>query len=61
MEFEIKFYKDESGKSPVEEFLLGLVKKNKTLLARTRQGIEKLRNKAYHREPLSKRVERGLW
>jgi len=61
MEFKILFYKDKSGKNPVEEFLLELVKSNRTLVARTRQGIEKLRNKTYHREPLSKYVEPGLW
>jgi phage-related protein len=30
-------------------------------LAKTREGIEKLRNRAYHREPLSKHIEPGLW
>ena len=41
--------------------MLELAKSNKTLVARTRQGIEKLRNRAYHKEPLSKYVEPGLW
>lgn len=61
MEFEIIFYKDEKGKSPVEEFMLELEKSNKVLTAKTRQGIEKLRNKTYHKEPLSKYLETGLW
>ena len=61
MEFEILFYKDESGKSPVEEFILKLGKNNRELTAKTMQGIDKLRNRAYHREPLSKHLESELW
>lgn len=61
MEFEIIFYKDRLGKSPVEKFILELGKSNRILTAKTRQGIEKLRNRAYHREPLSKHLESGLW
>ena len=61
MEFEIIFYKDEEGNSPIEEFLLGLARSNRELVAKTRQGIEKLRNRTYHREPLSKHIEPGLW
>lgn len=61
MEFRIEFYREVSGQSPVEEFLLTLAKNNRVLLARTREGITKLRYRAYHREPLSKHVEAGLW
>ena len=61
MDFKIVFYKDSLGKSPIEEFFLKLVGNNRSLLAKTREGIEKLRNRAYHREPLSKYIEQGLW
>ena len=61
MDFEIIFYKDSTGKSPIEEFLLDLAKINTTLVTKTKSGIEKLRNRAYHREPLSKHIEPGLW
>lgn len=61
MDFEIIFYKDNTRKSPVEEFLLKLAITNRVLVARAREGIEKLRHKAYHKEPLSKHVEPGLW
>jgi len=61
VEFEILFYKDEKDNSPIEEFLLELGKSNRTLVSQTRRGIEKLRNRAYHREPLSKHLEAGLW
>ena len=61
MDFEIIFYKDRSGKNLIEEFVLELAKSNRILAAKTRQGIEKLKNKAYHREPLSKYLEPNLW
>lgn len=61
MDFAIAFYKDNSGKNPIEEFLLELEKSNKVLVVRTKQGIEKLRNRFYHKEPLSKYIEPGLW
>lgn len=61
MEFEIILYKDGSGNCPVEEFMLGLVRTNKVLFNETTKGIEKLRHRTYHKEPLSKYLEPGLW
>lgn len=61
MEFEIIFYKDPKGKSPVEEFFLELGKSNQTLLVKSRHNISKLRYRFYHKEPLSKYIEPGLW
>lgn len=61
MDFEIIFYKDAQGNNPIEEFFLELAKDNKVLLSQARKGIEKLRNRSYHREPLSKHIEPGLW
>lgn len=61
MEFEIIFYKDAQGNNPVEGFILELGETNRVLAAKTQQGIEKLRNRVYHREPLSKHIESGLW
>ena len=61
MDFEILIYKDNSGNSPVEEFLLKLEISNKDLVAQARKGVEKLRNRVYHRNPLSKYLEPGLW
>lgn len=61
MEFEIVYYKNNAGKFPVEEFLLALAKTNEELQAKSFQGIAKLRNRAYHKEPLSKHLESGLW
>ncbi len=61
MEFEINYYKDRFGRMPVEEFLLELDKTNIALQAKAFQGIGKLRNRTYHKEPLSKHLESGLW
>lgn len=61
MDFKIIFYKDDNNNVPIEKFLTELAKTNQVLLAQTLKGIEKLRNKAYHREPLSKYLESQLW
>ena len=61
MEFEIECYKDSSGNGPVEEFLLELEKSNLRLVFKTREAIDRLRNRVYHREPFSKYIEPGLW
>ena len=61
MEFKITYYKDSSGNDPIHEFLLGVAKSKPDLFAQTIKGIEKLRNRAYHKEPLSKYIEVGLW
>ncbi|MBI4037679.1 type II toxin-antitoxin system RelE/ParE family toxin [Candidatus Curtissbacteria bacterium] len=61
MDFKIVYYKDRSGKSPIEEFLLDLAVTNELLFNQTSKGLGKLRNRAYHNEPLSKYLESGLW
>lgn len=61
MEFAVTLYKDSSGKSPIEEFLLVLLRTNKVLFNEASKGIEKLRHRFYHKEPLSKYLEPGLW
>lgn len=61
MEFEIIYYKDSEGDRPVEKLLLELKKINSILAGKTIKGLEKLKNRAYHKEPLSKYLEPGLW
>ncbi len=61
MDFKIEYYKDSSGNSPIEEFLLKLKNSNNPLAEQTLKGLEKLKNRAYHKEPLSKHIESGLW
>lgn len=61
MDFKIEYYKGSSGKSPIEEFLLELKRSNNPLAEQILKGLEKLKNRAYHKEPLSKHLESGLW
>lgn len=61
MEFQIVFFKDSNGKSPIEEFLDELERKNQSLFDQTLKSFEKLKNRVYHKEPLSKYLEPGLW
>ncbi len=61
MEFQIIYYKDKDGKALVEELLIKLKIANNPLAQQAFKGLDKIRNRAYHREPLSKYVEPGLW
>jgi len=61
MEFEIKFYYDSKGSSPIEEFLQELKRSNQLLAEHTFKALGKLRYRFYHTEPLSKYIEPGLW
>ncbi len=61
MDFKIVYYKDNSGNSPIEEFLLELKRSNNPLAEQALKGLEKLKKRVYHKEPLSKYLELGLW
>lgn len=61
MEFKIDYYQDKNGEKLVEIFLQNLEIINNRLAKQAYIGIEKLRNRAYHKEPLSKHLESGLW
>lgn len=61
MDFKIVYFKNSIGDAPVEKFLLELKALNNPLAEQAFKGLEKLKNRAYHREPLSKYLEPGLW
>ncbi|MDO8452923.1 MAG: type II toxin-antitoxin system RelE/ParE family toxin [bacterium] len=61
MDFKILYYRDGSGNDPVHEFLLDVSRTNLALYNQFARGLEKLRNRVYHKEPLSKHLESGLW
>jgi phage-related protein len=61
MEFEVEFYVTVNGQSPVREFLLELKASDRDDFAAVAAGLEKLRNRQYHREPLSKAMGDGLF
>jgi|SRR3989338_6292013 len=62
MQFEIHFYTEHKNKiGPVERFLESLKAKNGSLWVRTIAGLNKLKHKQYHKEPLSKSLGCSLW
>ncbi len=61
MDFKIVFYKNSKKVEIVRLFLFDLSKSNRTLAQQTFKGLEKLRNNYYHKEPLSKYLEKNLW
>ena len=61
MEFTVEFYETETGHSPVREFLEQLRATDPGDFAAVLAGLAKLRNRQYHREPLSKALGGGLF
>jgi len=60
MEFSIEFYENKEGKCPVREFLDDLKASDPDDFAAVMAGLAKLRNRQYHRSPLSKPIGSGL-
>jgi phage-related protein len=61
MEFTVEFYETDAGRRPVEEFLLKLKASDADDFAAVAAGLDKLHNRQYHREPLSKPLGQGLF
>ncbi len=61
MNFIVEFYETESGACPVQDFLDGLKASDPDDFAAVVAGLAKLRNRQYHREPLSKALGKGLY
>ena len=61
MEFTVEFYETADGSSPVLEFLEELRRSDPPDHAAVLRGLAKLRNRQYHREPLSKALGGGLF
>src|SRR6266851_2065820 len=61
MDFTVEFYVSASGRSPVQEFLDELKQSDPADHAAVLRGLAKLRNRQYHREPLSKALGDGLF
>jgi phage-related protein len=58
--FRLTFIRIAQGKVRLKNFSLNW-QGNRVLVARAHAGIKKLRLRIYHREPLSKHIESGLW
>ncbi|HCX30821.1 MAG TPA: type II toxin-antitoxin system RelE/ParE family toxin [Blastocatellia bacterium] len=61
MEFTVEFYETKDGRCPVRDFLNELKTSDPNDFAIVIAGIAKLRNRQYHREPLSKPLGHGLF
>ena len=61
MEFEVIFYETVNGHSPVLEFLEEIRHSDPGDHAAVMRGLAKLRDRQYHREPLSKALGNGLF
>jgi phage-related protein len=61
MVFEVEFYETPGGHSPVREFLVKLEGSDPDDFAAVLAGLDKLRHRQYHREPLSKALGGGLF
>ena len=61
MKFTVEFYETATGLCPVREFLNELKTTDPDDFAAIIAGLVKLRNREYHREPLSKALGDGLF
>ena len=61
MEFAIEFYETRSGGRPVQEFLDRLKESDPDDFAAVMAGLAELRNRHYHRSPLSKPIGDDLF
>lgn len=61
MNFSVEFYETEAGACPVRDFLNKLKDTDPDDFASIIAGLAKLRNRQYHREPLSKPLGDGLF
>jgi phage-related protein len=61
MQFTVEFYESEAGACPVRDFLDELKADDPDDFAAVVAGLARLRNRQYHREPLSKALREGLF
>jgi phage-related protein len=61
MEFTVEFYETVNGRCPVREFLEELSASDPGDHAVVLRGLAKLRDRQYHREPLSRALGDGLF
>lgn len=61
MEFAVELYETESGRCPIREFLDGLKETDTNDFAAIMAGLANLRNREYHRPPLSKPIGGDLF
>ena len=60
MDFTVEFFETRDGRYPVREFLDAMKQSDPGDFAAVVAGLTKLRDRRYHREPLSKALGEGL-
>jgi len=61
MEFIVEFYETKDGRCPVRDFLDQLNASDPNDFATIMASVAKLRNRQYHRQPLSRSLGHGLF
>lgn len=61
IDFTVEFYETETGNCPVRDFMDELKTSDPDDFAAVLAGLAKLRNRQYHREPLTKAIGNGLF
>lgn len=61
MQFAVEFYETAAGQCPVRDFLDDLKKSDPDDFAAVMAGLARLRNRQYHRPPLSKSIGDDLF
>ncbi len=61
MNFTVEFYESQAGNVPVRDFLMELKDSDPNDFAAVMAGLEKLRYRPCHREPLTKALGDGLF
>jgi phage-related protein len=61
MEFSVEFYETDAGRCPVREFVDELKTSDPGDFVTVLAGFAKLRDRQYHREPLTKALGGGLY
>lgn len=60
MDFDARYYTDQNGRKPVQDFLEEVFDKNYALWSECVASIEKIKHRIYHKEPFSKVLGSGL-
>lgn len=61
MEFDVRYYTDQNGRKPVQDFLEEVFDKNYALWSECIASIGKIKHRIYHKEPFSKALGFGLF
>lgn len=61
MDFSVDYYEEDNGDKPVQKFLRDIRQSNKKLWSLAIAGKDKIKNRSYHKMPLSRHLEGELF